>query len=315
MVVAGRPLHSGQENFLLHKDAVAGGLKAEIHYGEAEDVVELRLSAEGRKVRINGKDAGTRQLPGPLAVSVFTPADLRLIQGSPQERRRFVDYEVSLFDRSYAGLWRRYQRALWQKNKALARAQGRVADTVVWDEQLAYYGARIIGLRNAWLSVFCRETSAVYREISEGGTLTMEMTRSFAGAGEADGKKVERALLEALAGEVSRRGSAGVTVGPHREDLKITVDGTDSRYCSSQGEQRTLALALRLAGHVLRRRELGEDPLLLLDDAFYELDGKRRKRFLDVLAGMGQVLAASVAAPGEGRVFYIEAGTIKGGMQ
>ena len=301
-----------QESYLVNRTAGSGGLKAEIHRGGVDDVVEVRLTREDRKIRINGQEAGSGQLPGLAAMGLFTPADLSLVQGSPQERRRFVDLEVSALNRSYAGIWRRYQRALWQKNKAVAIRADRGPLTSVWDEQLAFYGAKIIVLRNLWLASFARAAGDLYRDISGGGRLTLELTRSFAGAQALGEGEVEESMAAALAQGQREPAPAGVAVGPHRDDLALSIDGMNARYTSSQGEQRTVVLALRLAGHALRREELGEDPVLLLDDAFYELDEGRRERLLRVLSGAGQVLATSVSVPGEGRVFRIEGGKISG---
>jgi DNA replication and repair protein RecF len=312
MVLTGRPMRGAQESYLVNGHAASGGLKTEIHRGGVDDVVEVRLTREDRKIRINGREAGSGQLPGPAAVSLFTPADLSLVQGSPQERRRFIDLELSALDRSYAGIWRRYQRALWQKNKAVLAQRARGPDTEVWDEQLALYGSKIMILRNLWLASFGREAGELYREISGDGTLAVELTASCAGGQGLEEKEVLESLREALGSGRDDQGPAAV--GPHRDDLVLGVGGMNARYSSSQGEQRTVALCLRLAGHGLRRRELGEDPLLLLDDAFYELDQRRRERLMGVIAGAGQVLATSVSAPGTGigRVFNIEGGSISG---
>lgn len=311
MVMWGRPWRGVQESYLVNRSAAGGGVKAEIHRDGGDDVVEVRLTREQRKLRVNGQEAGCGQLPGPAALSVFTPADLLLVQGSPQERRRFVDSEVAALNHSYAGLWRRYQRALWQKSKALSAQRGRGPEVGVWDEQLAFYGARIQVLRNRWLKPFGGAARDLYREISGGGELTLDLTRSFAGADGEDECEVEKGFAAALA-EESAQMTGGVTVGPHRDDLQLAVGGMNSRYTSSQGEQRTVVLALRLAGHRLRRQELAEDPVLLLDDAFYELDRGRQERLLGVLSGGGQVLATAGSAPGEGRVFRIEGGSISG---
>lgn len=310
MVMSGRPWQGVQENYLINRFADKAGLKAEIHHAGGDDVIEIRLSHEQKKIRINDHDAGAAQLPGFIAFSVFTPADLLLVQGSPQERRRFVDTEIAAVNHSYAGLWRRYQRALWQKNKAIAQDRNRGSQTSIWDEQLAFYGARILTSRNRWIGSFSGPACDLYRKISGGCELTLNLTQSFAGAQGQDDQEVEKAFMEALDGERSRQTPVYNSIGPHRDDLLLEVGGMNSRYTSSQGEHRTVVLALRLAGHIMRRRELGEDPVLLLDDAFYELDPGRQERLLETVSGWGQVLATAGSAAGAGRIFRIEGGSV-----
>jgi len=310
MVLTGRPLRSVVEGGLVRTGAAAGALKAQIERDGGFAVVEIRLTGERKTITVDGQVKTPGGLPGRGAVTVFSPLDLALVQGSPQERRRFIDQETAVASRSYAVMWQRYQRALWQKNNALAAGRGPAAEGRVWDEQLALYGARVMVRRNRWLACFAPVAREVYRNLAGNGQLTVELTRAFAAAASDDEEEVERGLAAALAAE--RPGPGPVTVGPHRDDLVLTLDGRSVRHASSQGEQRTVVLALRLAGHALRRRELGQNPILLLDDAFYELDAGRQERLLAALDDGSQVLATAHVQAGPGRIFRVAGGNILG---
>jgi len=308
MVLTGRPLRPVTEGILIKKGETAAALKAQIDRKNGFDVVEIRLTTQQKKITINGHAKTAKALPGIIAVSVFSPMDLVLVQGSPQERRRFLDQETAAIDPSYIGLWQRYHRVLWQKNIALAKGHGKSPEGRVWDEQLAFYGARLITSRNRWLTLFRPILTEVYRKIAPKNKLTIEISPSFTGAGSDNPETVERSLADALTAQGARTGP--LAVGPHRDDLLLRIDGRSVRYASSQGEQRTAVLALRLAGHVLRRNHLGENPVFLLDDALHELDSARQERLLEQLQDGSQVMITAHHSAGTGRIFRVAGGNI-----
>jgi DNA replication and repair protein RecF len=251
---------------------------------------------------------------------MFAPDDVSLITGSPTERRRFLDVLLAVTDHSYLVALQQYRAALLRRNAALrsAAVSGGADAVAVWEPALAQYGAALWRERRAWVVSMEDRLETLCREIGEGARVRMRYASTLATA---DDPRVAlaRALEEKRASDLRR----GLThVGPHRDDLVITLDGRDLRVFGSAGQQRTAAIALRMleAATVTERRGLA--PMFLLDDPFAELDVRRSARILSLLEreGMGGGVGQTVLAvprdsdiPGELtglERFRIEAGVV-----
>ncbi len=262
----------------------------------------------------------TRDLHGLLRVTVFAPDDLTLVKGGPSERRDFLDDLLAMLATRYDAARSDFERVLKQRN-ALLRAGIRDEDArftlEVFDEQLVHAGAELVRGRLRLLERLVPSVAAAYemlaldaRPIS--GTYVSEMSPEPLTASDADA--VEDLLRETLARRQRAEIDRGLTlVGPHRDELHLTIDGLDARYQASQGEQRTLALALRLAGHMVVRELAGAAPVLLLDDVFSELDAQRSAALVRNLPP-GQTLLTTVGElPPDvvaERTLVVHAGTI-----
>jgi DNA replication and repair protein RecF len=214
----------------------------------------------------------TRDLLGVLRISVFAPDDLVLVKGAPSERRRFLDDTVVALSPKHDQRRADLDRILRQRTSLLRQAGGRLSPEIaltldVWDTKLAQVGEELAAARSELVDALTPEVALAYEQLA-GSALPVELT--YAAPWRASG--LAAALAAARTDDVRR---AVCTVGPHRDDLEIVLRAMPSRTHASQGEQRCLALALRLAAHRLVGERVGSPPVLLLDDVFSELDPSR----------------------------------------
>jgi DNA replication and repair protein RecF len=285
--------------------------EALIRAGAERAVVRAEGTREGRDLLLEAEIVGggrnriflnrqklprARDLLGALRVTVFSPDDLALVKGGPAERRRYLDdLLVSLHPR-YDALQGDVERILRQRNALLKQCAGgsrfdeSAAFTLdVWDEKLADAGTRLGEARRDLVARLQPELTAAFVAVASGRGGPEPVAVSYDAAWSDDG------LAAALAGARTEEVRRGVTlVGPHRDDLVVRLDGLPARTHASQGEQRTLALALRLAGHAVVTAETGTPPVLLLDDVFSELDPDRSDALL-VHLPPGQAILTSAA--------------------
>ena len=255
---------------------------------------------QGRRKRVKVDGAEPARLSdglGALPCVLFSPADVELVAGAPSARRRYLDILLALSSRPYLAALQRYRHALAQRNAALrdalrggsSQAEQRVA---VWEAPLAEHGAVLWSERVEWARAAGARFGAMCTAIGERAPVGLRYATGL----EPAGPSVADAAAAIADGLAAKRGldiRRGLThVGPHRDDLALTLDGRELRAFGSAGQQRTAAIALRLLeGETLRER-LGAAPLLLLDDPFAELDVRRSARILELLGerGMGQTL-------------------------
>lgn len=262
-------------------------------------LVELEVAKGRTRAQVNRqKLKRNRDLLGALRVTVFAPDDLALVKEGPGIRRDYVDDLIVALDPPAEGVRSDLDRILKQRNALLRQAGGRLdeageATLDVWDTKLAAAGEHLtIRRENTLLDLMPLVTTA-YRDLSgDHLEVVAQYTRSWTDDAMAD------SIAAARVHDV-RRGVS--TIGPHRDDISITLDGFASRTEASQGEQRTLALALRLAAHRLTTEALGEPPLLLLDDVLSELDHDRARALLNTLPP-GQTIITSASGLPEGTV-------------
>lgn len=239
------------------------------------------FSGERKKLFIDGSPLQrSGELMGCLNAVMFSPEDLTLVKGAPAERRRFLDMEISQLKPSYYYALQQYNTALKQRNNLLkdpSAAENEMLE--LWDEQLSKQGALLMRERAA----FCRElrdaASALHGTMSGGEeTLITEYEPDVVCE---DENEYRSAIAEALIGAIDKDLFRGYTsAGPHRDDLKLTVNGLDARVYASQGQQRTAALSLKLSEISVIEQLRGEKPVLLLDDVFSELDAARQRLLL-----------------------------------
>ncbi len=290
-------------------------LRAELGIGERTRLIEAQLLAGGRnRVQVDRQPLRrARDLLGVLRVVVFSPDDLVLVKGGPGERRRFLDdVLVTLRPRNVA-LRADLERILRQRNTLLRQAAGRpdsmtLGTLDVWDEKLAEVGTALVAVRRELTERLLPHVRAHYEVLARADT-PVELT--YESHWEAQGLRA--ALAEARQEDLRRRIT---TVGPHRDELVVTLGGLPARSHGSQGEQRSLVLALRLATRDLIAAEVGSTPVVLLDDVLSELDGSRARRLMGCLTSAQTILTSATGTlpPGtEPAAFYeVEAGVVTG---
>jgi DNA replication and repair protein RecF len=289
---------------------------AVVHAGR-ELTVELEISpGRANRARLNRSPVPRpREVLGVLRSVLFAPEDLALVRGDPAQRRRFLDDLLVLRAPRLAGVQADYDKVLRQrvallKSAGVARRSGGGAADLrtldVWDGHLARHGAELLGARLDLLVELAPYVRAAYRAVApESATAELEYRSSLGDAlpaatqdtGKADVDLLEVAMLAQLAHSRAAEVERGVClVGPHRDDLELSLGGLPAKGYASHGESWSFALALRLGSYQLLRCS-GAEPVLLLDDVFAELDLRRRARLAEVaLAAEQVVVTAAVPA-------------------
>jgi DNA replication and repair protein RecF len=290
-----RSIRDARDQDLTRFDATGFHIAAHAHTPKEREIsVGFDRNAKRKKVSIDGTEV--RRLSdalGALPSVMFSPRDLELVSGAPTERRRYLDLVLALTDRKYLHALQHYRANLAQRNAALRNAtrRGSAANEqqiAVWEPALAEHGSVLIEARAKWVSDSAAEFSSLAKRIGESGDARIRYVSPFA-----DSEARHDVLLAAFEEKRSLDLRRGVThVGPHRDDLELTLDGKDFRLFGSAGQQRSAAIALKLLEAATLRDHAGAEPLLLLDDPFAELDIRRAARILLMLEerGLGQTV-------------------------
>ncbi len=251
------------------------------------DLTVLKNSA--KEIRVNKVPLQTYgDLIGKALVIVFSPDDLRLVKEGPQERRKFLDREISLINPSYYHSLVKYNKTLKQRNKLLKMLQFNSSqkDTLVnWDEQLCRYGAEIIRKRFEFIGNISKISRRLHYEISD---RKEELSVHYLSHGDdalgLSCDKIASGMKEKLEAQINSDIQRGTTsVGPHRDDFILKVNDLVLRDYGSQGQHRSAALALKLSGIEIIKSETGRYPIVLLDDVMSELDPARQNALLSSL--------------------------------
>jgi DNA replication and repair protein RecF len=282
-------------------------VRAAVVQGDRQQLVELEINpGKSNRARINrSSQVRPRDVLGIVRSVLFAPEDLALVKGDPGERRRFLDELLTARAPRLAGVRSDYERVLKQRNTLLKSAAmarrhgGRGGDLTtldVWDQHLARVGAELLAYRLDLVHALQPLADKAYEQLAPGGgPLALEYRSSI---GEriavASGREeLFAALMEALGESRKQEIERGVTlVGPHRDDLVLKLGQLPAKGYASHGESWSYALALRLASYDLLRAD-GNEPVLVLDDVFAELDEKRRKRLAELVAPGEQVLVTA----------------------
>jgi DNA replication and repair protein RecF len=304
-------------------------LRALVSSAARDNLVEIEVNpGRANRVRLNRvPQPRPREALGTLRCVLFAPEDLALVRGDPEQRRRYLDDLLVATRPRYAAVRADYERVVRQRTALLksARARGGVPGALeAWDEQLVSKGAELtagrLELTGSVRPLLAKAYAAVSGDDQDAGVSYRQSPRPAAGAQPAadpaadpdqiaDGLRI--ALAAARGAELER---AVCLVGPHRDELELRVGALPARGYASQGEAWSLALALRLAAYELLRSD-GEDPVLLLDDVFAELDEARRERLAALVGDAEQVLVtaavtADVPARLSGQAFQVAGGVI-----
>jgi DNA replication and repair protein RecF len=267
-------------------------IDAEADSGGSRHEISITLRVDGdrarRTIEVDGVRRRAFDLPGRFRVTLFWPDDLGLVKGAPELRRRFLNHMLVQIEPGYARALARLRRVLEQRNSLLKRiASGEDGEQILdaWDQELVAVAAGIAASRERAVAGLGPDAARCHAGIAAGERLDV----AYEGPPENLAESVHNSRAEDL-----RRGTT--SVGPHRDDLVIRLDGQDARAYASQGQQRTAVVSMKLAEAALIERRTGERPVLLLDDVLSELDGKRRAALLREVAAGGQVIVTSVEA-------------------
>jgi len=275
-------------------------------------VLEVEINAgRANRARVNRAPLPrTRDLVGLVRTVVFSPEDLALVKGDPSERRRFLDDLLVLRAPRLAGVRADYDRVLKQRNSLLKTAgvargsarEGALATLSVWDDHLARVGGELLSERLALVEELRPYVGKSYETVARGATrddAEIDYRPSFDLAGATAAPDLAAAILAEVARRQKDELDRGVSlVGPHRDDLLLSLghgpgeERLPVKGYASHGESWSFALALRLASYDLLRAD-GDDPILILDDVFAELDAERRQQLAELVSGAEQVLVTA----------------------
>ncbi len=298
-----------------------------------------------RQLRYNGVNRRAMDMVGKLNVVLFLPEDIVLVSGSPGERRRYLDTALCQMDAYYCRSLSRYNRVVSQRNALLRQVRegaARPKELTYWDGQVGRLGAYVMGRRLWAIERLSRETQLIQGALTgaqEALALRYEHTLPANPAmegleaglrepslawrdGEPPGEllaALEQQLVNTLERTRREEIARGVTLyGPHRDDMRFILNGFDATTYGSRGQQRTAALALKLAEVELMQQQVGEMPVLLLDDVLSELDRRRGQYLLMAIGRAQQVLVTATSEEGFGPAFLeqaqrwrVQAGTVQ----
>lgn len=265
-----------------------------------ELVMELR-SQGGRSLKVNGQALRRQsEFLGQVNAVVFSSLDLELVRGGPEARRNWLDGVLLQLEPAYLGLVEQYRQILKQRNALLkqdpAAASDRDLQMAFWDAQLATSGSRIMR-RRARLLQRLEPLAAHWHQVISGGRETLSLAYRPQVPlldPQANPEGVQAQLLAEIRAKAAAERALGTSlVGPHRDEVELSLDGQLARAYGSQGQQRTLVLALKLAELELIEQVKGDPPLLLLDDVLAELDRHRQNQLLEAIQERVQTLVTT----------------------
>jgi DNA replication and repair protein RecF len=314
-----KSFRSVPDSALIADDADSAVLRAGLVGDERERLIEIEIPRQGsRRTQVDKtRLRRTSDLLGVLRVIAFLPEDLDLIKRGPAQRRDLLDdIAVQLWPAAHLDQ-AEFDRSLRQRNAFLKQGHPDEATLAVWDSRLSQAGGRVLARRSRVVETLSPMLSEAYRDVADqsvtatftylptwGGELDRSSAAEFAG-------RLAGALERSRRIDYERRMT---TVGPHRDEPGFSIDGHEARVHGSQGEQRTMALAVKLAAHRAVAAAVDETPVLLLDDVFSELDPNRSEALARALPGATQTIITSARpedVPISGSVWQVREGVVE----
>jgi len=275
-----------------------------------------RVEHASKRLKVNGIPRRASEVIGQITAVLFTASDIELLTGPPVWRRRYLDITISQTDSVYVRSLQRYARIVLQRNHLLRRiddGQARPEELAYWDAELVREGARIMHVRQVTVEAVCIAARDYHRRLSDGREdlqVTYAPQTPIPGDNSPSIEAIEARLRVALGPVRKGEIATGYTlVGPHRDDLHFTLDGVPIGAYGSRAQQRTAALALRLAESSFLNAVNHDPPILLLDDILSELDEERRHAVLGLLHDAQQVFVTS-AEPDRFEAEFLERVTL-----
>lgn len=277
--------------------------EVERRYGSVR--LEIQLTSKGKKAKINGlEQQKLSEYVGALNVVMFAPEDLAIVKGAPSQRRRFIDMEIGQVSRTYLYYLSNYNKVLQQKNQLLkdmfVKKNYPVEMLSIWNTQLVDLAVKLLQKRFEYIGKLEAWAKSIHAGITDGKEeLTLHYENTTPVTANMNVQQATDALQAAYEEMLEREKQRGSTlIGPHRDDFSLRINGIDVQTFGSQGQQRTAALSLKLAEIELIKEEVGEYPVLLLDDVLSELDEQRQTLLLETIQDKVQTFVSSTGVEG-----------------
>ena len=288
---SGKSHRNAKEDEIILFGAEYSLLKAAFERNHVDHDIEITIQrGKRKKILFDGaRIAKTSDFVGQMKSVLFSPDNILIVKDAPARRRNYMDIALSQVFKGYLKILIDYNKALAMRNAILKEGPGHSGWKTmdVFEVQLAHYGARIMAARRNFCEEAGKEAETIQNRISGGED---ELTVIYSPNVQSEPETEEKRLLEEIEKnrekDIFRRTT---TVGPHRDDILLSVNGRDAKSYASQGQQRTVALSIKMAELAFMKKYTGADPILLLDDVFGELDARRREQLLTAV-GDSQVI-------------------------
>lgn len=312
----GKSLRIQKDKDLINFNQNTGKITLELEKEFSKVKIEVYLSKKEKKtIKINQipiKRIG--ELLGEFNAVFFSPDELKLIKDTPEDRRRFMDIDISQTNKNYFYLLNKYEKILASRNRLLKDSKSKqdASSTIdIWNEQLSTVASKIILKRVEFLKSLSPYASKTHTYLTDSKEV---LTLEYAGIVSENEQELKQILMKKLEANFEKDFSLGyTTIGPHRDDIKIKLNEIDVRSFGSQGQQRTCALSLKLAELEIMKLQTGEVPVLLLDDVLSELDSNRRKKLINLAKNYQTILTCTEFEYTQipHKIFLIENGSLK----
>ncbi|MBO8164813.1 MAG: DNA replication/repair protein RecF [Brevibacillus sp.] len=315
---------TSRDKELIAWDAEYATIRSEVERRYGSVRLEIQLTNKGKKAKINGlEQRKLSEYVGAINAVMFAPEDLAIVKGAPAQRRRFLDMEIGQVSPTYLYYLTNFNKVLAQRNQLLKDLAAKKSDSKemisIWNTQFADLTVKLLQKRFEFLRKLEMWANSIHTGITDGRenlSLHYENTSPIVEGMDPDqARDVMLASLEELFEREKMRGST--LIGPHRDDFSLRINDVDVQAFGSQGQQRTTALSLKLAEIELIKEEVGEYPILLLDDVLSELDEHRQTLLLETIQTKVQTFVTSTGVEGlkhqvlkQAARFHVHAGTI-----
>ena len=285
-------------NDVVCRGCVQSRVSITYHLNGCDNSIQLDIHENKRRYQLNEKPKNTRDLLGLLPAVLFTPSDLQIVQGPAEKRRTCIDDLGCQLSRSFVDIKRDYTRVVKQKNSLLREEYVNPDILASWDRNLVKLGSSLMSHRIALFERVSKKVQDIYHQIAPSESLSTSYIPSWCSLeseAENGGSPLEKetgldkeSLFEMFESMVEKHGPKEIRqsrslIGPHRDEISFFIDGKDARRFGSQGQQRSIALALKIAEVEVLREVVHASPILLLDDVMSELDEKRRVMLLELI--------------------------------
>ena len=317
---------TNRDNELIQWDKESALVQLKLIKSDYNLTISYKIEGRNKQIKINKNPLEKiSDLVGNLNVILFSPEDLKIVKGSPSNRRKFLDLEISQVNPYYYHLLKEYDHILRQRNNLLKKMYNKSKRDIdlleVWDDKLAENGAKIIDKRLKVLNKLKILARLAQRKLTSGQeNLNIKYDCTLNIDKNNDKNEINKIFLNKLKRDREDEFERGYTLsGPHRDDLILKINKMNVRKYGSQGQQRTVALALKLAELEFMKSESGEYPVLLLDDVFSELDKNRRNTLLSIINDKIQTLITTTDSEDietlienkKGNIFAVKDGVIQ----
>ncbi|MCY6372275.1 DNA replication/repair protein RecF [Clostridium ganghwense] len=288
----GKSHRTNKDKELIKWDANESYISVYVSKERLDKKIDIKIFKEGKKgVRINSIKLNTiSDLIGVFNVVIFSPEDLKIVKESPSHRRKFLDIELCKLNKKYYYSLVQYNKVLNQRNAVLRKWNGDTSIVEIYDKQLSRFGSFIVRERLKYIKKLNEKGNELHRDItSDSENIEFKYITPIK-----EFDNIEKDLFNLLSQNRQKDMEKRITsVGPHRDDFLININGIDTRKFGSQGQQRTSVLSIKFASLEIIKEQSGEYPVLLLDDVLSELDLKRQRYILNSIKRVQTIITCT----------------------